>query len=224
MRSLMSVTARHRTRLLAACLLAGGIGAPVLLTAGTADATACGTAIAAGTSCTLTGTATVTAGSLTLTAPGSLTWSATLNGLDQHLVDSTDTTYVVNDATGSGAGWHVTVSATQFTTGSHALANAGTVVNTGSTSSVTATTAPTAVCYAGAACTLPTDNTTYPVAVTTAASSPSSYTVYDTAASTGLGEITIGSANLVGWWINVPANSPAGTYASAFTLEIISAP
>jgi len=221
----MDLTARHRARLLAACLLAGGIGAPVLLTAGTAEATACGTAIPAGTACTLTGTATVTAGSLTLTSPSSLTWSATLNGLDQHLVDSTDTTYTVNDATGSGSGWHVTVSATQFTNGTYTLANTGTVVNTGSTTSVTATTAPTAVCYSGATCTLPTDNTTYPVAITTAASGPGTYTIYDTAGSTGLGEITIGNTNLVGWWINVPANTRAGTYTStAFTLEIISAP
>lgn len=215
----------RRLRFLAACLVAGGIGAPVLLAAGAAGAAACGTATAAGTACALTGTATLGAGSLTLAAPGSLNWSATLSGLDQHLVDPADTTYTVDDATGSGAGWHVAVSATQFTAGGRTLANAGTVVNTGSTGSVTATTAPAASCHAGATCTLPADSTTYPVAIATAATSPGSYTIYDTAASTGLGEITIGGgANLVGWWVNVPASSSAGAYTSTFTLEIVSAP
>jgi hypothetical protein len=188
---------------------------------------ACGTAIAAGTACTLTGTLGVTTGTLTMTSPSALAWSATETGLDQQLVDPTTAhhSYLVNDATGSGAGWHVTVSATTFTTGTYTLANTGTFVSTGSTASETATTAPTAACSTGSTCTLPTDTTTYPVAITTAPTSPAAVTIYDTSAASGLGSITIGIGALpVGWWVNVPASTKAGTYTSTISLTIISAP
>ena len=128
MRHLTRVTRRRLARLLAACLLlAGGLGAAGLLTAGPAGAAACSGAVPAGTSCTDTGTLVLTAGALTLTSPTALGWAGTLNGLDQQLVDPTSAhqSYLVNDATGSGAGWHVTVSATTFTTGPISLANAG---------------------------------------------------------------------------------------------------
>jgi len=208
-------------------LLSAGLGAAVLLGGGAADAVACGTAIAAGTACTLTGTLGVTTGTLTMTSPSALAWSATETGLDQQLVDPTTAhqSYLVNDATGSGAGWHVTVSATTFTTGTYTLANTGTFVSTGSTASETATTAPTAACSTGSTCTLPTDTTTYPVAITTAPTSPAAVTIYDTSAASGLGSITIGIGALpVGWWVNVPASTKAGTYTSTISLTIISAP
>jgi hypothetical protein len=230
MRLLMRMRTRlaRLARLLAACVfLTGGIGAPVLLAAGTAQAAACGPAVAAGTTCTLTGTLTLTAGSLTMTSPTALAWAGTENGLDQQLADPTTAhqSYLVNDATGSGAGWHVTASATTFTTGSLTLANTGTFSTTGSTSSIAATTAPTAACSSLSTCTLPTNTTTYPVAITTAASSPTAVTIYDTSAATGLGSITIGiGANPVGWWLNVPAATKAGTYTSTVTLGVISAP
>jgi hypothetical protein len=199
---------------------------PVIMP-GTALASGCGSPVAAGSNCTLTGTLTVTAGSLTLTSPSSLTWAATLTGLDQSLVDTTsgDQQYTVDDATGSGAGWHVTVSATTFTNGSHTLANTGTFSTTGSATSSSATTAPTATC--SATCTLPTDTTTYPVDITTAASSPTPVTIYDTSAGTGLGQIVIGGSaqtHPVGWWLLVPANAIAGSYTSTITMAIVSAP
>jgi hypothetical protein len=204
-------------------------GANVALNDAQALAAACGTPVAAGSSCTLTGTLNVTAGTLTLTSPSSLTWSATLNGTNQSVVDTTavDQQYTVDDATGSGAGWHVTLSATTFTNGTHTLANTGTFVNTGSVTSISATTGPTATCATGATCTLPTNSTTYPVAVTTAASSPAAVTIYDTAAGTGLGQIVVGgstAANPVGWWLNVPANAYSGAYTSTVTLAVVSAP
>jgi hypothetical protein len=208
-------------------LLAGGLGAAVVLTGGAAEAAACGTATAAGTACTLTGTLGVTTGALTLTSPTALAWATTENGTDQQLVDPTTAhhSYLVNDATGSGAGWHVTVSATTFTTGTVTLANTGTFVTTGSITSEVATTAPTAACSSGATCTLPADSTTYPVAITTAASAPTAVNIYDTPAATGLGSITIGIGALpVGWWVNVPASAKAGTYTSTISLTVISAP
>jgi hypothetical protein len=226
------VTIMRRSRMLVLTLLTGGL-APVLiaLTPGTANATACGTAIPAGSTCTLTGTLDLTGGSLTLTTSASMTWADTLNGFDQSVYDTVagDEQYTVGDATGTGAGWHVTMSATTFTNGSHTLATSGTLV-AGTTSSVTATTDPTSTCGASSTCTLPTDSTTYPVAITTAASSPTPSVIYDTAVNTGLGDVVIGGSTAlapVGWWLNIPADTyygSAGVYASTITMEVISAP
>jgi len=214
----------------ACVLLTGGVAACVLLGAGTAQAAACpGTPVAAGTACTDTGTLTFTGGTLSLLSPIALTWAATGNGLNQQLVDATTAhqSYVVDDATGSGAGWNVTVSATTFTNGSVSLANTGTFSTNGSITSAVATAGPTAACTSGATCTLPTDTSvTYPVAITTAASAPTPVKVYDALAATGLGSITIGlpGAAPVGWWVAVPANAVPATYTSTVTLEVLSAP
>ena len=229
---LLRVARRRIGPVAGACvLLTGGAGACVLLGAGPAQAAACpGTPVVAGTSCTDTGTLTFTAGTLSLLSPIALTWAATGNGLNQLLVDATTAhqSYVVDDATGSGACWNVTVSATTFTSISPAatLANAGTFSTNGSITSAVATTAPTAACTSGATCTLPTDTSVYPVAITTAASSPTTYKIYDTSAATGLGSITIGlpGAAPVGWWIAVPANAVPATYTSTITLQVTSAP
>ncbi len=219
--------ARWLTRVLCAVTAIASLTAVPVLIPGTALAQGCGSPVAAGSNCTLTGTLTVTAGSLTLTSPASLTWAVTLTGLDQSVVDTTsgDQQYTVNDATGSGAGWHVTVSATTFTTGSHTLANTGTFSTTGSVTSNSATNPPTATC--SATCTLPTNSTTYPVDITTAASSPTPVTIYDTAAATGLGQIVIGGSaqpHPAGWWLSVPSNAIAGSYTSTITMAIVSAP
>ena len=231
MRHLMHTTKRRLARLLGACaLLTVGIGAPALILAGTAQAAPCGTATAAGTSCTLTGTLSLTSGSLNLTSPSALGWGATLSGLDQVLVDTTtaDQSYLINDATGTAIGWHVTAAATTFTTGGgtpSTLANAGTFATNGSATSITATTAPTAACLTGSTCTPPTNTTTYPVAITTAATAPTAATIYDTSVGTGLGSNTIGiGTNPVAWWLSVPSNTLPGTYTSTVTLQIIAAP
>jgi hypothetical protein len=210
-------------------VLVGGLTAGSALLASPAFAGACGTAVPAGTSCTMTGTVTLTGGSLTLTSPSSLSWTGTLTGSDQQLVDvnSSDQQYTVNDATGTGAGWHVTTSATTFTNGTKTFPNTGTFSTNGSLSSYTSTSAPSATCGGSSTCTLPTNNTTYPVAITTAATSPPSSTIYDTQASTGLGQILIGGStnpNPVGWWVYVPASAIAGSYTSTITMQIISGP
>ena len=163
-------------------------------------------------------------GSLNLTSPSSLTWAATLNGSDQSVTDTAaaDQQLTVDDETGTAAGWHITVAATTFTTGTYTLANAGTFVLTGSVTSVTAITAPSATCVVS--CTPPASTSTYPAAITTA--SPAA-TVYDASAASGLGPVTLGgstAANPVGWWINVPASARAGTYTSTVTVAIVSGP
>jgi alpha-tubulin suppressor-like RCC1 family protein len=166
-------------------------------------------------------------GPLTMTSPTSLTWAGTGNGLNQSKVDSltADQQLTVADNTATGAGWHIAVSATTFTTGTTTLSNTGTASFTGSILSSVATTAPSVTCVN--TCTLPTDSTTYPVAITTAASSPTAFTIYDTAAATGQGVMTIGGSaatNPIGWWVQVPASTRAGTYTSTLTLAMVSGP
>ena len=232
MRYLLRAIRGHVGPVTRACaLLAGGISGCVLVGAGTAQAAACpGTAVVAGTTCTDSGTLTFTAGTLSLLTPTALTWAGTGNGLNQQLVDTNTAhqTYTVDNATGSGAGWNVTVSATTFTSVSPAatLVNAGTFSTNGSITSAVLTTAPTGACITGATCTVPTNTTVYPVAITTAASSPTPVKIYDTSAATGLGSITVGlpGAAPVGWWVAVPANAVPATYTSTITLEVLSAP
>jgi hypothetical protein len=231
MRDLVRATKRRVVPLLGACvLLAGGIGASAMASAGSADAATCAGPVVAGTSCTITGTLTLTSGNLTLVSPTALGWGTVVNGVDQTLVDPTaaDQVFLVNDATGIAPGWHVTAAATTFaTTGGtvHSLGNTGTFASNGSLTSMTSSTAPTAACTSGSTCTLPTDTTTYPVAITTGAA-VTPVNLYDASAATGLGSVTIGApgANAVGWWLNVPSNTLIGVYTSTITLEIISGP
>ncbi|MEV0403631.1 hypothetical protein [Actinoallomurus sp. NPDC050550] len=166
-------------------------------------------------------------GPLNLAAPSSLTWAATLTGTDQSVVDAVaaDQQFSVDDETNSGAGWHITISATTFTAGTKTLPNSGTFVLTGSLSSVSATTAPSATCVTS--CVPPSSTTTYPVAITTASSSPTPVTVYDDPAGSGLGPATLGghsAARPIGWWINIPGNARAGSYTSTVTTTIVSGP
>lgn len=96
---------------------------------------------------------------------------------------------------------------------------------TGSLSSITATTAPTATCVTS--CTPPVDTTTYPVAITTATSSPTPATVYDVSAGSGIGQVTLGGSsatNPVGWWTKIPGNARAGSYTSTVTVAVVSGP
>jgi hypothetical protein len=232
----MEHVVRKTRRRLARLLIAGtmvGIGMPVLLGAGSAQAATCVT----GTSCSMTGTLTLGSGTLSLTTPDTLTWGATLSGVDVLLVDTvtTDETYVVNDATGNAAGWHVTVSATTFTkpagtTPAATLADTGTFSTNGSIASQAAPGYPTAACSTGApTCVLPTHATaptTFPVAITTAPATPTASVVYDADASSGEGSINIGAPGSapVGWWLNVPSSTPAGAYTSTILMAVTSAP
>jgi hypothetical protein len=166
-------------------------------------------------------------GGLTLTSPSALGWSGTITGSAQNLVDGTagQQNFLIDDETGSGAGWHITASATTFTTGLNSLPNSGSLVFTGSVTAATATTGPSVAC--NTSCTLPVNTTTYPVAITTAATSPTAATVFDTAAGSGLGPAIIGgssAANPVGWWIKLLATARAGTYSSTITIATVSGP
>ena len=221
------ISGRFTLLLAGGVLLTGGVGASALL-AVPAQAGTCVTPAA----CSLTGTLTLAAGTLNLTTDGTLGWSAAVTGSDLNLVDATapDEIYTVVDASGAAAGWHVTVAATTFTTGTVTLANTGTFSTNGSITSKTTAGYPTAACTAGSTCTLPTHTTaptTFPVAITTAASAPTPYVIYDADAATGMGSIAIGgsaSPAPVGWWLNVPGNTTPGTYTSTISMTVISAP
>jgi hypothetical protein len=230
-------TVRRLSRLTGACvLLAGGVGASALFTAGTAEASGCSPSSPTAGSCTINGSLDLSAGSLSLEAPATLSWSSAITGYNLNLVDTTagDNEFTIIDPTGSNDGWNVTAAATTFhnTSPSLSLANAGTFEIDGSTSSETSG-LPANACAASSTCTAPATGATggpgstnsvvtYPVDITTATSSPTAYVIYNADASTGEG------ANLidpVGWWLNVPGNTQAGSaYASVITLVISSGP
>jgi hypothetical protein len=177
------------------------------------------------------------AGSLSLDASGALSWAASITGFDLNLPDTTpaDDQFTVIDPTGSNDGWNVTAAATTFTdsTTSKSLGNTGTFEVNGSITSETATTLPTNACAPSSTCTPPTTGAsggpggtnsvvTYPVDITTAPSTPATFVIYNADATSGEGANLV---NPVGWWLNVPANTPAGAaYASTITLVISSGP
>jgi alpha-tubulin suppressor-like RCC1 family protein len=213
---------------------------PGSATCSTTTATSCSlTGLTDGTTYTITVTVTATtgtapslpvtvtpAGFLTLASPSSLTWAVTASGFNQSAVDTVagNQQLTATDNTGTGAGWHITVSATTFINGSNSLPGTGAIEVTGSTSSLTST-APSVTCVGS--CTLPTNTTTYPVVINTAASLPPAFTIYDTSAATGLGVMTIGgssAAHPIGWWVQVPGSVRAGSYVSTVTITVASGP
>jgi hypothetical protein len=159
-----------------------------------------------------TGTATIAAGSLGfVSTPPNVTFSATLNGLDQTV--STTQALDVGDATGSGTGWNITATSTTFSTGGgspHLL----------STSATSLTGAPTDTCDASATCTLATNSVTYPYVLPAGGTAPTATKMFNAAANTGLGNQTVTPT----WRLSVPANTFAGTYTSTWTISLVSGP
>jgi hypothetical protein len=231
-------TSRRRVAGLAGtgALVLGAVVGVAVSGAGAADAAtipcnaaAVGPPAVAATTCAAAGTATLTAGALTLTAPATLTWGTTLGGVAATAVDTAtaDQTLTVDDATGSGAGWAVSVAATQFTSGANTLPDLGTFSVNGSISTPTVGATPGAACTTTGDCTLPTsltDPVSYPVAVTTGAA-VTPVNIYTADALTGIGSIILGAPGVpIGWWIAVPATALAGAYTSTVNLTITSGP
>ena len=158
---------------------------------------------------TTTVTGTVAGGALSVATTAAPTFSANLA-----LGDSTPTytlPLTTVDTTGTGAGWNLTITSTQFTTGGgtpHTLAaNASTITGV-----------PTPACVP--TCTNPTNAVTYPVSVPAAATAPTAVKFFNAAANTGLGSFTV--TPTVG--VFVPATSFAGSYSSTLTVSIVSGP
>lgn len=151
----------------------------------------------------LTATANVsgTAG-ISLSLPSNPSFSDTLSGADQ-IVSYAPVLGVV-DATGTGAGWSLSMSATSFDDGaSHTFAP-------GSVSSVAQ------ACHSGSSCTAASPSgLSYPIAVSTTAAK-----IFNAAANSGMGKIDVTPTVQV----TVPGNAYAGTYTSTVTLATATGP
>ena len=227
MRFLIFRNKRRTAGLAGACALVLGAAVGVAaFGAGAAGAATCD----AGAACAATGTATVGAGALSLTAPGTLTWGAITAGAASTAVDAVpaDESLTVDDASGSGAGWNVSLTATAFTSGANVLPTTGTFSVNGSVGLVTDATAPGDACTVAGDCTLPaflTAPVTYPVPVTTDGTTPA--IIYTADATTGVGSIALGLASAgapIGYWITVPGTALAGGYASTINLAVAYGP
>jgi hypothetical protein len=153
-----------------------------------------GAAFALGVSGVITGTA-----GIALDPGTAPSFSATLNGADQTV--TYQPVLAVTDARGSGAGWHLTESATPLTDGTHVLAQSVTTLSQ--------------ACAAGSTCTLPTNSVSLPVAV---GSSGTSF--YSSAANYGMGKVTVDPTVAVA----IPGNTFAGTYTSTVTFAAVAGP
>jgi hypothetical protein len=160
-------------------------------------------------SATTAATATIGAGTLSVSVPANIAFSDTLSGVDQTVtaVLAID----VKDATGSGAGWDLQATSTQFTTGGNTLP----------TNSVTIATAPSSpTCDTGATCTLASNGVSYPYVLPAGVTAPPASKFFDAAASTGMGDQTVTPT----FSLAVPANTLGGTYNSTWTISVVSGP
>ena len=156
---------------------------------------------------TVEGSLGVTGGSLTMTASDNPVFtSVTLNGTNQTTTDTIDVG--VTDLTGTGAGWNLQITSTQFTNGSQTL-DTDTTTITGVTTSCDQTT-----------CTDPTNSTvTYSVTVPAGVAEPA-VKFFSADANTGMGDFTVTPT----FSMAVPATTYAGTYTSTMTISLVSAP
>jgi hypothetical protein len=154
-------------------------------------------------------TATVSPGTLSVSSSATPSLSLTLNGFDR--LPTYTAPLQANDETGSGNGWNLTVTSTQFSTGGatpHTLsATASAVMSV------------TAECGKGT-CTNPTNGTLYPVVVPAGVTPPTPVKFFNPAANTGMGDFNVTPTVRV----SIPANAYAGSYSSTLTVAVVSGP
>jgi hypothetical protein len=159
-------------------------------------------------SATVTGT--INAGSLGIATSATPSFTVTLDGSDKTPTYTVPST--VTDTTGSGSGWNLTITSTQFTTGGGSpktlATNASTVTGVAN------------ACTGTGTCTSPTNAITYPLGVPAAASAPAAVKYFNAAAATGAGQFT----NTPTVQVAVPATASIGTYTSTLTLAAVSGP
>jgi acetylornithine deacetylase/succinyl-diaminopimelate desuccinylase-like protein len=155
-------------------------------------------------------TGTVTGGAtLSASSAGTPTFSLTLNGVDQTASYTLPAQAI--DPRGTGAGWNMTVTSTQFKDAS------------GHTFPTTASsiTAASNVCGAGSTCTTATNSVSYAsLTLPSAPVAPAAVKFFNAAANTGMGKVDVSATVSVA----VPANVFAGTYTSTVTVSIVSGP
>jgi putative surface cell wall-binding protein len=152
---------------------------------------------------TLTATATLTGtAGISLNLPSAPSVSSTIDGTDQTV--SYAPVLGVVDARGTGTGWNLTVSATDFIDGSgHTLAP-GTITGVAQ------------ACTNGSSCTVATSSgITYPLTVGASAAK-----FFNAALNTGLGKVDVTPT----FSVSIPGNAYAGTYTSTLTLASVSGP
>lgn len=155
----------------------------------------------------VTGSLTVTGGSLTMAAVDNPAFpGVTLDGTTQSVSDAIDID--VQDLRGTGAGWHLEVTSTTFTDGSHTLPTTALTI-TGVTSACD-----------GTACTDPTNGNTYAITVPADTVAPTATEFFEAATATGLGDFTITPT----FSLSVPATTYAGAYTSTVTLTVANLP
>jgi hypothetical protein len=145
---------------------------------------------------------------LSVSTTAAPTFSANVNSGDQTPTYTTPLT--VNDTRTSGSvGWNLTITSTQFSTGTRTLTtNASTV------------TAVSSACPNGGICINTTNSLTYPVNVPAGSSPPTANKFYNAASATGVGTFTITPTITV----SLPQNSYAGSYTSTLTIALVSGP
>jgi WxL domain surface cell wall-binding len=149
------------------------------------------------------------AGSLTLTSTAAPTFSANLDSALDQTPTYTVPLSVADTRTGTtSAGWKLTITSTQLSTGSRTLATTASSI-TGVTYSCVSS------------CTVnPTNSVSFPVAVPAGVTPPTAVKFYNAAANTGRGTFTISPTVQV----SVPANSYVGAYSSTLTITVASGP
>jgi hypothetical protein len=151
------------------------------------------------------------AATLSLSTTAAPTFSASLPAGDQTPTYTLPLT-VQDTRTGSAAGWNLTITSTQFTTGG---GQPRTLATTASRATAVAS-----VCAGGASCVTPTNSVTYPLTVPAGGTAPSALKFASAATGTGTGIFTL--TPTIG--VSVPANSYAGTYTSTVTIALVSGP
>jgi len=150
-----------------------------------------------------------TSATLSLASTATPAFSANLPAGDQTPTYTLPLT-VQDTRTGAAAGWNLTITSTQFSTGSsHALAT-----------SASRAQAVSSACVGGASCLTPTNAVTYPLTIPAGGTPPTAVKLADAAAGTGTGIFTI--TPTIG--VTVPANTYAGSYTSTLTIALVSGP
>jgi hypothetical protein len=164
---------------------------------------------AAALAATATATGTVTGSALSVATSSAPSFSANLDNGDATASYSLALNTI--DTRGTGTGWNLTITSTQFTTGGGSPQTLATNAST--------VTGVTTACASGT-CTNPTNAIAYPVAVPAGATAPTAVKFFNAAANSGLGKFTITPTVSV----FVPQNTIAGTYTSTLTVSIVSGP
>jgi hypothetical protein len=141
-------------------------------------------------------------------APSTLTVPADTLSVVNQTVSTSSITLDADDQTASYAGWDITASATQFTTGTYTLPTSATSVSS------------VASAAAGDSCALPTNSITTPVTL-----GSSAVKIFNAAAGNGSVASGVGGTDVTPTIdVAIPANTRSGSYTSTWTFTIASGP